>query len=54
MRPQSNDVDLILALVVDPGPDEVFAEHAALGEEVVVGLESVEELRAELGATLGG
>src|SRR5207248_600351 len=42
MRPQAYDVDLVLALPVDPRPDELFAEHVALREERVVGLERVE------------
>src|SRR5437764_11411219 len=42
VRAEPHDVDLVLALVVDPGPDQLLAEDAALRQEVVVGLERVE------------
>src|SRR6266545_5444362 len=42
MRAKPNDVDLVLPLVVDPGADQLFAEDAALEQELVVGLERVE------------
>src|SRR5438876_9582750 len=44
MRPQPHDVDLVLALVVDPGADQLLAEHIALREERVIRLERVERL----------
>src|SRR5689334_19999507 len=37
-------LDLLLALVLDPGLDELRGEHAACEQEVVVGLEGVEGL----------
>src|SRR6266542_1492700 len=42
MRAKPNDVDLVLPLVVDPGADQLFAEDAALEQELVVGLERVQ------------
>src|SRR5438093_8831171 len=45
MRPQPNHVDLVLALVVDPGADQLFAEHIALRQERVIRLERIERLR---------
>ena len=39
---QADRVDLVLALVLDPGVDEVVGEHAAGLQEVLVGLERVE------------
>jgi hypothetical protein len=44
VRAQADRVDLVGALVVDPGLDEVLGEHAALEQVVVVGLERVEHL----------
>ena len=44
MRAEPHEVDLVLALVVDPGADQVLAEHAALEQELVVRLERVERL----------
>src|SRR5207253_10380764 len=44
VRAKPHDVDLVLALVVDPGADQLLAEDAALREELVVGLECVERL----------
>src|SRR5262245_44345421 len=43
MRPQADRVDLVLALVVDPGLDEVTREHVALEQERMVVLEVVED-----------
>ena len=45
MRAEPHGVDLVLALPVDPRADQAFAEHAALRQEGVVGLERVECLR---------
>src|SRR5207244_4424229 len=45
MRPQPDDVDLVLALPVDPGADQLLAEDVVLQQEVVVRLERVERLR---------
>src|SRR5437773_7911631 len=45
MRAEPYGVDFVLALPIDPGADQVLAEDAALGEELVVGLERVERLR---------
>ena len=42
--PEPDDIDLVLALVVDPGADQLLAEDAALREELVVRLEGVERL----------
>src|SRR5262245_16065194 len=39
VRPQPDDVGLVLALVLDPGPDQLVAEHAAGRQEVVIVLE---------------
>ena len=51
--PQSERVDLVGALPVDPGLDQVLGEHVALGEVVVVGLERVEdEVEAARSASL--
>src|SRR6266566_8501171 len=44
MRPQAHDVGLVLALVVDPGADQLLAEHAAYREERVIPLERIEGL----------
>src|SRR5438477_11889361 len=44
VRAEPHDVDLVLALVVDPGADQLLAEDAALRQERVVGLERVERL----------
>jgi hypothetical protein len=43
-RTQPDDGELVLALVVDPGPDQLLAEDPALGEELVIRLEGVEGL----------
>src|SRR5436190_19751985 len=40
LRPEADDVDLALALVVDPGTDQLFAEHAAPGPARVADLQS--------------
>src|SRR4051812_6844450 len=45
MRTEPHDVDLVFALVVDPGVDQLVAEHASGREEVVVVLERIERLR---------
>ena len=42
VRAQLHGEDLLGALEVDPGLDQVGREHVALGEEVVVALEVVE------------
>ena len=42
MRPQPHRIDLVLALVADPGLDEIVGEHPADLQEVVVGLERFE------------
>ena len=44
VRAQPDRVDLGGALVRDPRVDEVFGEHASLGEVLVVGLEGGEDL----------
>jgi hypothetical protein len=41
---QAHGVDLVLALVADPGLDEVAGKHVTLEEKLVVGLEGVEGL----------
>src|SRR4051812_24361288 len=41
-RPQADRVDLVGALPVDPGGDQVVGEDATGGEELVVGLERLE------------
>src|SRR5215471_9437711 len=45
MRPQPHDVHFVLPLVVDPRADQLLAEHAALRQERVIGLERVERFR---------
>src|SRR5262249_58312625 len=42
MRAEPYEVDLVRTLPVDPRPDQLFAEHTALREERVVGLERVQ------------
>src|SRR5437764_13336922 len=49
VRAEPHDVDLVLPFVVDPGADQLFAEDAALEQELVVGLEGVERLRQRSG-----
>src|SRR5260370_3843913 len=44
VRPQRHLVDLFLALVLDPGVDDVLREHAAFDEERVVLFERVQRL----------
>src|SRR5205085_7715008 len=44
MRAEPDEVDLVLALVVDPGADQLVAEDAALRQELVIGFERVERL----------
>src|SRR4029079_12052607 len=44
MRAQPHGVDLVLALVRDPGPDQALVEDAVLREELVVVLQRVERL----------
>jgi hypothetical protein len=44
VRAEADRVDLVLALPIDPGVDEVLGEDVALEQEVVVGLERVEHL----------
>src|SRR5687768_12557791 len=45
MRAEPDDVDLVLALPVDPRADQVLGEDAAAQQELVVGLERVQRLR---------
>src|SRR6266851_9447015 len=52
MWPQTYNVGLVLALVIDPGADQLLAEHARRGEELVIPLERVERL-AERSRNLG-
>src|SRR5205814_975054 len=52
VRPQLYGVDLVLALVGDPGLQEVGREDAALREERVVGLQRIQRL-AERAGDLG-
>src|SRR5678810_583648 len=42
MRPERHRSDFLLALVVDPRLDQLFAEHVALEHEVVIGFERVQ------------
>ena len=44
MRPQAHDVGLVLALVVDPGADQLLAKDAPRRQERVITLERVEGL----------
>src|SRR5690348_977189 len=44
VRPEADDIDLVLALVGDPGADQVLAEDAPAREELVVALERIERL----------
>src|SRR5947208_10219783 len=44
MRTKSHHVRFVLALVVDPGADQLLAEDAADSEEVVIAFEGVERL----------
>src|SRR4051812_23220772 len=44
VRAERHVVDLVLPLPCDPGLDQVLAEHAALEQEVVVGLQRVDRL----------
>src|SRR4029453_3083879 len=44
MRAKPHDVDLVLALVVDPGADQLLAEDAAGEQELMVSLKRVERL----------
>src|ERR1051326_1543134 len=50
--PQPYGVDLVLALPPDPRLDQVLAEHAALRQEGMIGLECVER-RVERARHLG-
>src|SRR6266545_681703 len=43
MRPQSNRIDLILPLVIDPRVDQILCENVAFEEKVVVFLQGVED-----------
>src|SRR3954451_17756371 len=43
VRPQTDRVDLVLPLVLDPGLDQVGGEHPAVDQVLVVGLEVVED-----------
>src|SRR5207248_3337437 len=52
MRAQPHRIDLVLALPVDPRLDQALAEHVALRQERVVGLERVQRLRERTGDTL--
>src|SRR4051794_1632108 len=42
MRAEPNGVDLVLPLPVDPGPDQVLAEAAALEQDLLIAPERVE------------
>src|SRR2546423_8057916 len=44
MRAEPDEVDLVLALVVDPGADQLLAEDTVLRQELVIGFERVERL----------
>src|SRR5947199_1170538 len=44
VRAQPDEVDLVRTLPDDPGPDQLLAEHAALRQGGVVGLERVERV----------
>src|SRR5439155_24902709 len=44
VRAQPHWIDVVLALPVDPRSDQFLAEHAALDQEGVIGLECVERL----------
>src|SRR5216683_8091262 len=49
VRAEPDDVDLVLALPVDPCRDQLLAEHAAREQELVVSLECVERLAQRRG-----
>src|SRR5258708_32205548 len=56
VRPEPDGVNLVTALVVEPGLDQVRGKHAALEQELVIGLEVVEhclERARNLGDGLG-
>ena len=42
MRNQRKGLQLVLTLVINPGLNQVLGEHAALEQEVVVSLESLQ------------
>src|SRR5204862_457228 len=44
VRAEPHDVDLVRALVLDPGADQLLGEDAACKQELVVGLERVQGL----------
>src|SRR5213080_2881295 len=43
MWAEPDDVDLVGALVFDPGADQLLAEHASLRQELMVGFERLAE-----------
>src|ERR671934_2350121 len=45
MWAKPHDVHLVLALVVDPGADQLLAEHAARSQELMIRFECVERFR---------
>src|SRR5690606_16112515 len=52
VRAQADRVDLVLALVVDPRPDQVLGEDVALGEIGMVRLQRLQHIR-QRGRELG-
>ncbi|MEN3270424.1 MAG: hypothetical protein V7646_7318, partial [Pseudonocardia sp.] len=50
VRAQADLVDLLGPLVVEPGVDQVVGEDAALDEEVVIGLQGVQDRLSDAGA----
>src|SRR5712664_833413 len=52
VRPKRHRVNLSLALVVDPGVDDVLRENAAFGQEGVILLQRVERLAKGAGHRL--
>ncbi len=54
VRPDLDDFRFVLALIVDPGVDQLLAKDIALQEEVVIAFESREYLREASRSGLNG